>query len=59
MNFVVILKKGADSFGAYVPDLPGCVAIGEPREEMLQQSGNLSSAYGESSRKRRTDPNPR
>jgi predicted RNase H-like HicB family nuclease len=33
---VVILEKGANSFGAYVPRLPGCAVVGEAREEALQ-----------------------
>ena len=36
MNYVVILEKANGSFGAYVPDLPGCVAIGETRAETLE-----------------------
>ena len=36
MEFVVILEKGQNSFGAYVPDLPGCVAVGETKEEALR-----------------------
>ena len=36
MNFAVVIEKGASSFGAYVPDLPGCVAVGETREEALR-----------------------
>ena len=32
---VVIVEKGPSSFGAYVPDLPGCVAVGESKEEAL------------------------
>jgi len=35
MEYVVIIEQGDDSFGAYVPDLPGCVAVGESREEVL------------------------
>ncbi len=35
MEYVVILEKGETSYGAYVPDLPGCVAVGETREEAL------------------------
>lgn len=34
MDYVVIIEKGEHSFGAYVPDLPGCVAVGESREEV-------------------------
>lgn len=36
MQYTVIIEKGENSFGAYVPDLPGCVAVGETREEVLQ-----------------------
>jgi predicted RNase H-like HicB family nuclease len=36
MKYVVIVEKGACSFGAYVPDLPGCAVVGETREEALQ-----------------------
>ncbi len=36
MRYVVILEKGQTSFGAYAPDLPGCVAVGETHEEVLQ-----------------------
>lgn len=36
MQYVVILEEGPESWGAYVPDLPGCVAVGETREEALE-----------------------
>jgi len=35
MQYMVVVEKGANSFGAYVPDLPGCIATGESREEVL------------------------
>ena len=35
MRYLVVVEQGATSFGAYVPDLPGCVAAGETREEVL------------------------
>ncbi len=35
MEYVVILEQGESSIGAYVPDLPGCVAVGETREEAM------------------------
>jgi predicted RNase H-like HicB family nuclease len=35
MRYLVVVEKGDTSFGAYVPDLPGCVAAGETREEVL------------------------
>ena len=34
MEYLVVIERGPTSFGAYVPDLPGCVAVGETREEV-------------------------
>jgi predicted RNase H-like HicB family nuclease len=36
MRYAVIIEKGETSYGAYVPDLPGCVAVGETTEEVEQ-----------------------
>jgi len=36
MEYVVIIEQGPTSFGAYVPDLPGCVAVGESRQETME-----------------------
>ena len=35
MRYLVVVERGPSSFGAYVPDLPGCIAVGESREEVL------------------------
>jgi predicted RNase H-like HicB family nuclease len=35
MRYMVVIERGETSWGAHVPDLPGCVAIGETREEAL------------------------
>jgi len=35
MRYLVVVEKGPTSFGAYVPDLPGCVAAAASREEVL------------------------
>ena len=35
MQYLVIVEKGASSYGAHVPDLPGCVAVGETKDEVL------------------------
>ncbi|MBV6412604.1 MAG: hypothetical protein OMOMHJEC_00376 [Xanthomonadales bacterium] len=35
MRYMVVVEHGETSFGAYVPDLPGCVAVGETEEEVL------------------------
>ncbi|MEN9517924.1 MAG: hypothetical protein RLZZ381_512 [Cyanobacteriota bacterium] len=34
MRYAVIVEKGENSYGAYVPDLPGCVAVGDTPEEV-------------------------
>jgi predicted RNase H-like HicB family nuclease len=34
MTYTVLIEKGPTSYGAYVPDLPGCVAVAETREEV-------------------------
>jgi predicted RNase H-like HicB family nuclease len=34
MEYLVVIERGPSSFGAYVPDLPGCVAAGETRQEV-------------------------
>lgn len=36
MKYKVIIEKGPTSFGASVPDLPGCIAVGATREEVIQ-----------------------
>jgi predicted RNase H-like HicB family nuclease len=36
MKYAVVIEEGSKSFGAYVPDLPGCVAVGETRPEVLR-----------------------
>ena len=33
-QYLVIIEKEKGSYGAYVPDLPGCVAVGETQEEV-------------------------
>ena len=34
MRYMIVIEKGETSYGAYVPDLPGCVAVGETEEEV-------------------------
>lgn len=36
VRYAVIIEKAKDGgFGAYVPDLPGCVGMGNSKEEAL------------------------
>jgi len=36
MRYAVIVEEGKNSFGAHVPDLPGCVAVADTKQEVLQ-----------------------
>ena len=36
MRYAVIVEEGESSFGAHVPDLPGCVAVADTRQEVLE-----------------------
>jgi predicted RNase H-like HicB family nuclease len=36
MRYAIVVEKGPTSYGAYVPDLPGCVAAAETREEVVK-----------------------
>jgi predicted RNase H-like HicB family nuclease len=33
-KFLIVIEKSVDGFGAYSPDLPGCVAVGRTRDEV-------------------------
>ncbi len=33
MRYLVVIEKGDSSYGAYAPDLPGCIAVGDTPEE--------------------------
>ena len=34
MQYAVVIERGATSYGAHVPDLPGCVAVAETKDEV-------------------------
>ena len=36
MKYVVVYEQAPNNWAAYVPDLPGCVAAGDTREETEQ-----------------------
>ena len=35
MRYTVVIEQGPTSYGAYVPDLPGCIAAAESRAEVV------------------------
>ena len=36
MKYLVVIEEGENGFGAYVPDLPGCIAAAASREEVAR-----------------------
>lgn len=37
IRYAIIIEKAADGgFGAYVPDLPGCIGMGATKEETIE-----------------------
>ncbi|HEX8322060.1 type II toxin-antitoxin system HicB family antitoxin [Longimicrobium sp.] len=34
MEYAIVIERGETSYGAYVPDLPGCVAVGDSEAEV-------------------------
>ena len=37
MRYAIVIEKGDGNYGAYVPDLPGCVATGATIEEVQRE----------------------
>lgn len=37
MRYAVVVEKAKGNYSAYVPDLPGCIAVGDTVEEIQQQ----------------------
>ena len=35
MRYTVVIEQGPTSYGAYVPDLPGCIAAAQSRTEVV------------------------
>ena len=36
MKYLVVVERGVASWGAHVPDLPGCVAAAASRDEVIE-----------------------
>lgn len=47
MKYAVVIERAAESYGAYVPDLPGCVAVAKTFEEverLIREAVEIRSA---------------
>jgi predicted RNase H-like HicB family nuclease len=36
-QYLVVIEKAKSNFAAYLPDVPGCVATGKTRDEVLNR----------------------
>jgi predicted RNase H-like HicB family nuclease len=50
-SYLVIIEGSGDSYSAYVPDLPGCVAAGDSPQEVEQLIRDAIPLHIESLRK--------
>ena len=37
MQYAVVIEKSPRNYSAYVPDLPGCIATGATREDVVRE----------------------
>lgn len=51
-SYLVVIEAGPASYGAYVPDLPGCIAVGDTRDEVEQLIRQGIAVYLETLRER-------
>jgi predicted RNase H-like HicB family nuclease len=58
MQYLVIVEKGQFGFGAYVPDLPGCIAVASSRKEVVRLIQEAIELHVEDLRER-GEPVPR
>ncbi len=35
MQYMIVIEKGPTSYGAHVPDLPGCIVVGDSYSEVV------------------------
>ena len=48
MEYTFVIEQTSSNFSAYVPDLPGCVATGATREEVVSEMRNAIGFHIES-----------
>ena len=58
MKYLVVIEKGPTSFGATVPDLPGCVAVAKNRPEVKRLIREAIHLHVQD-RRDRSDPIPK
>ena len=60
MRYAVVIEKGEYGYGAYVPDLPGVISVGDSEEEVTTNIREAIALHLEGLRKAGDDiPEPR
>ncbi len=47
VKYIVVIENGPTSYGAYVPDLPGCVAVADTKEDVCKLIREAIQLYAE------------
>ena len=50
MRYAIVIEKSPRNYAAYVPDLPGCVATGASREQVVREISEAIRLHIESLR---------
>lgn len=45
MKYAVVIERAGENFSGYVPDLPGCVSVGDTVEETLENLREAITLY--------------
>ena len=53
MEYTIVIEDTPRNFSAYAPDLPGCVATGATRDEVVREMGSAIAFHIESLREHR------
>ena len=60
MEYTIVIEETRRSFAAYAPDLPGCVATGATRDDVVREMRSAIGLHIESLREHREPvPDPR
>ena len=57
-RYVVVIEKGPKSYGAFVPDLPGCVAAAKTRARVVKLIREAMALHLEDMQSRGEPPPP-
>ncbi|MEQ8336739.1 MAG: type II toxin-antitoxin system HicB family antitoxin [Cyclobacteriaceae bacterium] len=44
-SYTIIIEKTSDGYSGYVPDLPGCISVGDTRDELVNHLKEAINLY--------------